>query len=37
LGTGALFTNNIPSPWVAKGGFLHYNSQLKWNLKQLVK
>jgi O-succinylbenzoate synthase len=37
LGTGALFTNNIPSPWVAKGGLLSYDPHLNWNLKQLLK
>lgn len=35
LGTGALFTNNVPSPWVAYGGYLKYDTNLQWDLKQL--
>jgi o-succinylbenzoate synthase len=37
LGTGSLFSNNIPSPWVAKAGYLRFDSDLQWNLKQLLK
>ena len=37
LGTGSLFTNNIPSPWVAEAGYLRYDSELQWNLKHLLK
>lgn len=31
LGTGQLFTNNIPSPLVIKPGYLHYESKNYWN------
>ncbi|MFC4634323.1 o-succinylbenzoate synthase [Dokdonia ponticola] len=31
LGTGSLFTNNIPSPLEVKEGALHYNNQLDWD------
>jgi L-alanine-DL-glutamate epimerase-like enolase superfamily enzyme len=37
LGTGSLFTNNIPSPWVAAAGYLSYHNDLHWDLKQLQK
>jgi o-succinylbenzoate synthase len=37
LGTGGLFSNNIASPWVVKSGFLHFDSNLKWNLKPILK
>lgn len=30
LGTGGLFTNNIPSPLEVKKGALYYNNQLDW-------
>jgi|SRR5690554_2452115 len=31
LGTGSLYTNNIPSPLEVKQGTLYYNSNEKWN------
>ncbi|WP_299683704.1 o-succinylbenzoate synthase [uncultured Dokdonia sp.] len=31
LGTGSLFTNNIPSPLEVKEGGLHYNNTLYWD------
>jgi o-succinylbenzoate synthase len=37
LGTGMLFTNNIPSPWEVSEGFLKYNADLNWNLKPLFR
>ncbi|WP_296384589.1 o-succinylbenzoate synthase [Winogradskyella sp.] len=30
LGTGSLFTNNIPSPLIVKNGTLHYNLKQHW-------
>jgi o-succinylbenzoate synthase len=33
LGTGQLFTNNIPSPLEINKGTLHYSQNLNWNLK----
>lgn len=36
LGTGSLFTNNIPSPLEVCNGMLHYNTNLKWNLDILL-
>ena len=33
LGTGSLFTNNIPSPLEVCNGMLQYNTNLKWNFK----
>lgn len=35
LGTGQLFTNNIPSPLEVKGGFLHYCSDIEWEVETL--
>lgn len=35
LGTGQLYTNNIPSPLVIEKGKLFYNPELGWNLKAL--
>lgn len=35
LGTGALFTNNIPSPLTVSNGTLFYNKNLDWNLTNL--
>ena len=35
LGTGSLFTNNFDSPLQVKNGTLHYNSEQKWNIKNL--
>jgi o-succinylbenzoate synthase len=37
LGTGALFSNNIDSPWGVKSGFLFFDTNLKWNLKPILK
>lgn len=36
LGTGTLFRNNIPSPLVAEPGFLHYDSDQKWDLSVIT-
>jgi o-succinylbenzoate synthase len=33
LGTGQLFSNNIPAPLNIKHGYLHYDPTVKWNLK----
>ena len=35
LGTGSLFTNNIPSPLEVCNGSLTYNTHLKWDLNLL--
>jgi o-succinylbenzoate synthase len=35
LGTGGLFTNNIPSPLEVCNGSLNYNTNLKWKLNLL--
>lgn len=35
LGTGSLFTNNITSPLEVCNGKLQYNTNLKWNLKNI--
>ena len=35
LGTGSLFTNNFDSPLQVKNGTLQYNSEQKWNIKNL--
>lgn len=35
LGTGGLFTNNIPSPLVVRNGALYYANELNWNLNLL--
>lgn len=35
LGTGALFTNNIPSPLEVRNGFLYYNPGLSWQTDRL--
>ncbi|GAA4970071.1 o-succinylbenzoate synthase [Algibacter aquimarinus] len=35
LGTGSLFTNNIPSPLQVKNGTLYYNKNIDWNLKKI--
>lgn len=32
LGTGSLYTNNIPAPLKVEGGALHYDSRLVWDL-----
>jgi O-succinylbenzoate synthase len=37
LGTGGLFTNNIDSPWYVDSGYLRFDSNLKWNLKPILK
>lgn len=36
LGTGSLYTNNIPSPLVVENGKLHYSSSKEWNLKGII-
>lgn len=33
LGTGSLYTNNIPSPLEVENGHLHYNPNLNWDFK----
>ncbi len=35
LGTGQLFTNNIPSPLIIKGDQLFYDTEKNWDLTQL--
>lgn len=35
LGTGALYTNNFPSPLFVEAGALHFNPKEKWNLNLL--
>ena len=35
LGTGALYANNIPSPWVVEQGMLRFDTNLKWELKHV--
>ena len=35
LGTGALYTNNIPSPLVVRDAALTYDNDLSWNIEQL--
>lgn len=35
LGTGQLYTNNIISPLVQRGGKLYYNPDLKWNTENI--
>jgi o-succinylbenzoate synthase len=32
LGTGRLYTNNIPSPLSVNNGYLHYNQKASWSL-----
>ena len=36
LGTGSLFTNNMDSPLEVCNGKLQYNTNLKWNLKNII-
>ena len=36
LGTGQLFTNNIPSPLVIENGSLFYNSKVDWKLDLIL-
>ncbi len=36
LGTGSLFTNNIDSPLEVCNGKLQYNTNLKWDLKNII-
>ncbi|MBU2527129.1 MAG: o-succinylbenzoate synthase [Bacteroidetes bacterium] len=36
LGTGSLFTNNIPAPLVVKNGFLNTKPDLKWDISALL-
>jgi len=33
LGTGSLYTNNIPAPLEVKNGTLHYNPSADWDFK----
>lgn len=35
LGTGQLYTNNIPSPLVVEKGCIHYRNRLNWDLSLL--
>jgi len=35
LGTGGLYTNNFDSPLEVKNGFLHCNTKLNWDIKNL--
>jgi o-succinylbenzoate synthase len=35
LGTGAIYSNNFPSPLVVKESTLIYNHQIEWDLRQL--
>jgi O-succinylbenzoate synthase len=35
LGTGSLFTNNIPSPLEVCNGNLYYNTNKKWDLNMI--
>ncbi|WP_224482990.1 o-succinylbenzoate synthase [Robertkochia aurantiaca] len=37
LGTGSLFTNNIPAPLEVRDGALHYNSSAAWDLNAVLK
>jgi o-succinylbenzoate synthase len=37
LGTGALFSNNVQSPWVVENGFLRYDKNLHWNFKSIFQ
>lgn len=36
LGTGQLFTNNIPSPLSMQGGFLKYTPDKNWKLDEII-
>lgn len=36
LGTGALYTNNIPCPLKSAGGWLWYQPEIEWNLSKLI-
>lgn len=35
LGTGSVYTNNIPSPLVAQGGQLRYRPEVAWDLERI--
>lgn len=37
LGTGSLYTNNIPSPLQVKSGRLHYTKSEEWELKEVIR
>jgi len=37
LGTGQIYSNNIPSPLFVSNGYLYYNSQADWDLKILTE
>lgn len=36
LGTGSLYTNNIPSPLIVKEGKISYHPELSWDIKNIV-
>lgn len=36
LGTGQLYTNNIPSPLQIRGGYLHYSADTLWDMTQVT-
>lgn len=36
LGTGSLFTNNIPSPLAVKNGYLTYQPETMWDIRPLM-
>lgn len=36
LGTGQLFTENVPSPLTLKGEYLFYNPEISWNLEDIA-
>ncbi|MCF8372914.1 MAG: o-succinylbenzoate synthase [Bacteroidales bacterium] len=35
LGTGHLFSNNVPSPLILKKNMLHYNPDIEWDLSRI--
>jgi o-succinylbenzoate synthase len=37
LGTGSLFTNNIPAPLAVKNGFLNYEPDVNWDISALTE
>ncbi len=37
LGTGRVYTNNIPSPLEADRGLLHYRPEVEWDLSSLLR
>jgi len=36
LGTGKVYSNNIPSPLFAEGGFLRYQPESAWDVSSIV-